>query len=100
MQLFCVICWHKPNLIQSHQNQHKLNEAHRAYAEKSGIVRFSGPFLSEDGEDMIGNFILLETANRTDAENWADNDPYQKAACFERVEIHPWQQAFGGLPKK
>jgi uncharacterized protein YciI len=56
----------------------------------------AGPTLSEDGERMTGSLLILDFADRTEAQAFADGDPYAKAGLFERVEIRPWRKV---LPK-
>lgn len=96
MSLYSVICWDKPNAGASR----KANRAaHLAYLEQSGLVRFAGPYLNEDGTGMIGSLIMLECASREAAESWAQADPYNIAGLFAKVEIHPWRHAYGDLQK-
>lgn len=69
---------------------------HMDYIDASGaMVKAAGPFLAEDGETMTGTLIILECRDRTAAEAWIRQDPYEKAGLFERVEIRPWRWNFG-----
>ena len=97
MALYSVICWDKPNASEI-RKAHR--QAHLAYVEASGIVRFAGPFMDEDGVGMIGSHVMLDCKNREAAESWTDDDPYTKAGLFAQVEIHPWHHAYGGLDEK
>lgn len=54
----------------------------------------AGPLLTADGQGMIGSTLILEFANRAEADAWAANDPYAKAGLFESVEITPWKKVF------
>jgi uncharacterized protein YciI len=45
---------------------------------------------------MTGSLLILDFADRTEAQAFADGDPYAKAGLFERVEIRPWRKV---LPK-
>ena len=97
MKYFTVICWDKPE----HQAlRSQVRESHLQYLKESGIVRFAGPYLSEDGQLMVGSLVLLYCSDRESAAQWAAEDPYQKAGLFERVAIQEWVHSFGSLPAK
>ena len=92
--MFCLICMDRPE----GQDLRLANRpAHLAYVQENPSVLVAGPFLSEDGETMIGSLIVLDVRTRAEAESWAHNDPYAKAGLFDRVEIHPWKHLIGGL---
>ena len=97
MALYSLICWDKQNA----GHIRKANrDKHLSFLQASPQVKFAGPYLSEDGQDMIGSHILLECDDRQAAENWAENDPYKRVGLFARTEIHPWLHAYGGLESK
>jgi uncharacterized protein YciI len=52
-------------------------DAHLAYIAETGVVEMAGPFLNDEGT-MCGSLIVLEVADMAAAQNWADNDPYNK----------------------
>ncbi len=95
MTKFCLICWDKPG---STQKRSAIRNDHLDYINTTKVVCIAGPLTSEDKQTMIGSMIILEVANREEAQNWAKNDPYQKSGLFDRVEIHPWIHAVGTLP--
>ena len=49
---------------------------------------------SEDGEAMIGSVLIIEAADRAEAEAFAAGDPYAKAGLFESVTIKPFKKVF------
>src|SRR5689334_22688572 len=53
-------------------------------------IKVGGPFLTPDGERMIGSVLILEA--RDGAEAWAilAEDPYGRAGLFQSVELLPW----------
>ena len=65
--------------------------AHLKYIKNSGKVSQAGPFLDENGE-MTGSLIVLEVDSISDAQNWAQNDPYAKAGLFESVRLIRWNK--------
>ena len=54
---------------------------------KQGRVILAGPLT-----DKTGSLMVLEFANREEAEEFARTDPYTAHGVFERVEIHPFMQ--------
>ncbi|QUS36450.1 YciI family protein [Falsirhodobacter algicola] len=68
--------------------------AHLAYAEKTGVVAFAGPFLNDKGE-MCGSLVVLNVENMDLAKTWAADDPYAKAGLFEDVQILEWKRVIG-----
>ncbi|MCC6919577.1 MAG: YciI family protein [Alphaproteobacteria bacterium] len=70
-------------------------DQHLAYLAASGTtIRFAGPLMSEDGEKMVGSFLVLEADSLAAARNWAANDPYAKVGLFESSEVRPWRFLF------
>jgi len=91
MPLFALICRDKAG----HLEVRKANrEAHLAYLAKTGVVQQAGPVLDEGGA-MCGSLLILEVADKTDAEAWAADDPYAKAGLFETVSILAWNRVVG-----
>ncbi|MEX5727939.1 uncharacterized protein Ga0609869_001292 [Rhodovulum iodosum] len=91
MPLFALICRDKPG----HLDTRKANRAaHLAYIEQTGVVAQAGPFLDEAGA-MCGSLVILDVADRTAAEGWAENDPYAKAGLFENVSVQAWNRVIG-----
>jgi uncharacterized protein YciI len=70
-------------------------EAHLAYIESTGVVNQAGPLLDDAGQ-MIGSLVILDVADMSAAQSWADGDPYAKAGLFESVELIAWKRVIGG----
>ena len=71
-------------------------ERHLAWITGSGdhVVR-AGPFLSDDGERMLGSLLIVDFPDRAAVEAWAAEDPYVHAGLFESVTITAWKQTVG-----
>ena len=69
-------------------------DAHLAYIAKTGVVEMAGPFLDADGI-MCGSLIVINVETMETAQNWADNDPYNKAGLFTSVELSEWKKVIG-----
>lgn len=69
---------------------------HLAYAQEKGITVLGGPLLTEgDDPKPRGSMIIVEVDSREEAEDFAANDPYNKAGLFEKVSIRRWMGAIG-----
>lgn len=69
-------------------------DAHLAYIKETGVVEMAGPFLDSSGT-MCGSLIILEVDSMESAQNWADNDPYNKAGLFQSVTLQEWKKVIG-----
>lgn len=67
---------------------------HVAYLKASPAVERAGPLLDGDGQ-MCGSLIILNVADRAEAETWVAGDPYGKAGLFASVELIAWNQVIG-----
>ncbi len=91
--LFCVLSFDKPNAVAIRAAN---REAHLTYMKGLGAcVKALGPFLSEDGEAMIGSLYIVEADARDAVEAIVAADPYVEADLFDRYEIHPWRHVAG-----
>lgn len=61
----------------------------------SKSIPVCGPLLSDDGQNMIGSLLILQTENRAGAEKILAEDPYRKAELFGSVELRPWRWVVG-----
>jgi len=69
--------------------------AHLEYLEANiDKVKFAGPTLTDDGQTPTGSLILIEAADRSEAEAFAAGDPYAKAGVFESVTIKATRQVY------
>lgn len=62
--------------------------AHNAYlSERVDQIRFVGPILADDGLTPIGNWIMVEVADRAAAEAFIAGEGFYRAGMFSSVEI-------------
>ena len=91
--LFALLCRDKPGASDLRLS---LRAQHLAYIEAHrGQVKLAGPFLSEDGQMMVGSLLIIEAADRRAAEIFAAADPYRTGGLFASVEIIPWRWTIG-----
>lgn len=86
-----LIAIDKPDSLQLRQN---TRSDHVAYLQSSDAVEQAGPFLNDAG-DMIGSLIILSVSNMSDAQDWANNDPYAQAGLFVSVTLQHWNRVIG-----
>ncbi len=88
--LFVIVCTDKPDHKQVRID---TRPAHLDYlgGYKDRAVAI-GPTLSDDGEHMTGSVLIIDFADRKAAEDFAANDPYNKAGLFESVVIRRWKK--------
>ena len=87
---YAVICTDKPGHLEVRQ----ANRAdHVAYLKSTNVTQ-AGPFLDANG-DMCGSLVILDVADRAEAEAWAAADPYKLADLFTDVRIEAWNRVIG-----
>ena len=89
--LFVLICTDKPGSLDLRL---ATRAQHIAYLEtyKSRIVQ-AGPMLDQDGRPC-GSLLIIDVADRAEAEGFAAADPYSRSLLFESVVIRPYRSVF------
>ncbi|GAA6155879.1 YciI family protein [Pyruvatibacter sp. HU-CL02332] len=90
--LFALTCIDKPD---SEALRLANRDAHLAYWGETGKVKLGGPFTDDAGEHMEGSFLVIDVADRAEAEHLQAEDPYQTAGLFARVDIRAWKWLLG-----
>ena len=67
--------------------------------QNEGRLIIAGPHPSIDSEDpgpagFSGSLIVAEFATLTDAQDWADADPYVAAGVYAQVTVKPFKKVF------
>lgn len=65
---------------------------------EAGRLFVAGAFPAIEAEDpgpagLTGSMILAEFPSQTDAQAWADADPYVAAGVYANVQIRPFRKA-------
>ena len=58
-------------------------------ANENGL-RMGGPLYADDHKTMIGSMVVKEFVDRSSAEEFIANEPYNKAGLFGTVLINPF----------
>ncbi|MBT3989311.1 MAG: YciI family protein [Rhodospirillaceae bacterium] len=62
--------------------------AHFKYLEEhEDILVLGGALMPDDAEGRIGSVLILNVANREEAERFSANEPLRKAGVFKSVKI-------------
>ncbi len=86
--LFALICIDKPARLDVRLAS---RPNHLAYLEtyKSKLVQV-GPLLDDESRPC-GTLLVVDVADRAEAEGFAEGDPYAKAGLFESTVIRPFR---------
>ena len=83
--LFVVFCLDKPDAAQARA---AAMEAHKSYLDSKPIkVVLSGPLTSDDGQQIVGSFFMVDAASRADVQRWQDADPLYRAGVWASIEV-------------
>ena len=79
----------------------KNRPAHLEWARALGNkLRVGGPLLSDDGEQMVGSFLIIEFESLNALKAHLKTDPYAIGGLFERVDVKPYKWLIGdGKPE-
>lgn len=87
---FALTCTDKAGALQIRLD---TRAAHLEFLNGSGKVVFAGPFIEND--KPVGSLVVIEAADRAEAEAFAAADPYAKAGLFESVTVREWRRVVG-----
>lgn len=91
--LFVILCTDKPD---SAALRAATRPVHLEYLDKfRSRIAISGPFLADDGTTPKGSLLILDFADKAEAQSFVDNDPYARAGLFASVMVAPYKKVFG-----
>ena len=94
--LFALICTDRPGGLDLRM---ATRPAHLAYLEQqAGRIMSGGAMLDPEGKPC-GSLLVIEAADRAEAEAFAAGDPYARAGLFESTVIRPFRQVYRGGAK-
>ncbi|CAA6603712.1 YCII-related [Rhodospirillaceae bacterium LM-1] len=91
--LFAILCRDKKDALPIRLAN---REAHLDYIRENWLSKIvtAGPIFGADGQSMAGSLLIMELADRAEAENYLAGDPYGKAGLFESCEVWPYKKVF------
>ena len=89
--LFAIICTDKPGRLETRM---AVRATHLSYLERyvDKLVH-AGPLLDTDGRSC-GSLLLVDVADRAEAEGFAASDPYAGVDLFESTLIRGFRTVF------
>jgi uncharacterized protein YciI len=87
--LFAIRCLDQPDKLSVRQ---ETRPAHVDYLKSQGDRLVAAGPLLDDNEQMCGSLVIIKAASRTEAEEFAANDPYARAELFSQVTIDRWNK--------
>jgi uncharacterized protein len=86
--LYALLCTDKPNSLELRLS---VRPDHLAHLDGLGEkLKAAGPFLDDVGNPN-GSLVIIDAADRAEAEKFARADPYALQGLFASVEIKPWR---------
>jgi len=87
---FVLYCVDKPGHGQVRADN---RPAHLDYL-KGNLDRIviAGPMTNDAGDAVLGSMLVIEAADRAEAEAFAAGDPYAAAGLFDKVEIKAYKK--------
>ncbi|SEA70149.1 hypothetical protein SAMN05660420_02874 [Desulfuromusa kysingii] len=66
--------------------------AHVEYLKGFGDRLFAAGALLDENEEMCGSVVIVDLADKGEAETFAAGDPYAQAGLFEQQTIDRWNK--------
>jgi uncharacterized protein YciI len=87
--LFVIRCLDKKDHLSVRQEN---RPAHVEYLKSFGDKLFAAGAILDDDEMMCGSVVIIDVADRSEAEAFAAGDPYAKAGLFGQRSIDRWNK--------
>lgn len=87
--LFVIRCIDKKNHLPVRQEN---RPAHVEYLKSFGEKLFAAGAILDDDEKMCGSIVIIDVADRAEADAFAAGDPYYKAGLFAERTIDRWNK--------
>jgi uncharacterized protein YciI len=96
---YAIICEDKPNSLALRMATRPAHLAALQLLQDEGRILTAGPLPAIDSENpgdngFTGSVIIAEFNSLSDAQTWADNDPYAAAGVFANVVVKPYKKVF------
>lgn len=97
--LYTIVGHDVPNSLDKRVAARPAHVARLQALQNEGLLILAGPFPAVDAVDpgaagFSGSLIVAEFATLTDAEIWAQADPYVAAGVYAQVTVKPFRKVF------
>jgi len=94
---YAIISEDGPDTLAKRLGARPAHVARLEQLRDQGRLLLAGPHPSIDAQDpgpagFTGSLVVAEFASLTDAQSWADADPYMAAGVYARVTIKPFRK--------
>ncbi|PZT72572.1 MULTISPECIES: YciI family protein [unclassified Streptomyces] len=83
--LWAIHCVDAPGSAELRAAQRPAHSARLRAASVRPVLY--GPLTAEDGTTAVGSLIVIEAADRAEAEEFATGDPFAVSGVWERVDV-------------
>jgi len=94
--LYAILGEDVPNSLEKRSSVRAAHLARLQQLQNEGRLILAGPFPAVDAPVIsagcTGSLIVAEFSSLTDAQTWADNDPYVAAGVYASTLIRPFKQ--------
>jgi uncharacterized protein YciI len=96
---YAIICEDKPNSLALRMETRPAHLAALQLLQNEGRLLTAGPLPAIDSENpgdngFTGSVIIAEFDSISDAQTWAQSDPYAVAGVFTNVVVKPYKKVF------
>lgn len=87
--LYTFILLDKPGALALRQ---QVRPEHKAYlGAVADRIALAGPFLSDDGQAMVGSLLVIDFPSREAAMDWLAAEPFTRAGLYASTSVHAFQ---------
>ncbi len=95
--LYAIISQDKPNSLNSRMTARPAHLERLEDLKQQGRLVIAGPHPAIDSENpgesgFSGSLVIAEFSNRSEAQAWADADPYIAAGVYSSVIVKPFKK--------
>lgn len=95
--LYSIVGTDVPNSLEGRKAARPAHLARLEALKDQGRLVLAGPNPAVDSEDpgeagFTGSVVIAEFNSLTDAQTWADADPYVEAGVYQSVSVKPYKK--------
>ncbi len=95
---YTFICEDNPDNLKQRQQTRPKNIERLQQLKQEGRLLVAGPFPAIDAEEpgeagFTGSLIIAEFHSLSEAQQWADDEPYLAAGVYSQVIVKPFKKA-------
>lgn len=91
---YALMCKDKPGSLELRMATRPPHVEYLKDLEARGVLKMAGPLLGDD-DKPIGSLLVVDAADKSEAEAFAAGDPYALAGLFATTEIRAFNWVFG-----